>query len=237
MGDLKAVFFDVSGTLWDCNACALHVLEIILPKFRPPLPDEPTAEIVRRFNAVFLDIPRRQHLRDRRPFSRVKRFEGLLESYGVRRRDKAHEMSRTFDSVRRMCIRQFLRPETHHVLRELKRRGLQRGVVMNGSPAAQRHLLQSLGLEPCLDHVVLGEVEGHSKPDARLFRRALEMAGVQPEEALYVGDSPLTDLLGASRAGIPTVWLNTGRRRMPEGFPPPDYTVTTATEVLGIAEA
>jgi HAD superfamily hydrolase (TIGR01549 family) len=236
MAQFKAVFFDVKGTLWDANACALHVLEIVLPKFTPPLPEEPTADVIRRFNAVFLDMPRKQHLRDRRPFSRVKRFEALLESYGVRRRDKAHEMSRTFDSVRRMCIRQFLRPDTHHVLGELNRRGLQRGVIMNGSPAAQRHLLQSLGIETCLELVVLGEVEGYSKPDRRLFTRALTLAGVQPEEALYVGDSPVTDILGASRAGIPTVWFNTGRRRLPEGFPAPDYTVGSAAEVLAIAD-
>jgi HAD superfamily hydrolase (TIGR01549 family) len=237
MADLKAVFFDVGGTLWDANACALHVLEIVLPKFMPPLPEDSTAEIIQRFNAVFLDMPRRQHLRDRRPFSRVRRFEALLGSYGVRRRDKAHEMSRTFDAVRRMCIRQFLEPDTHRLLGELKRRGLQTGVIVNGSPAAQRHLLQSLGLEPCLEHVVLGEVEGYSKPDRRLFLRALELAGVAPEEAAYVGDSPITDVLGASRAGMRSVWFNTGRRRLPEGFPTPDHTVASAAEVLAIATA
>jgi putative hydrolase of the HAD superfamily len=107
---------------------------------------------------------------------------------------------------------------------------------MNGSPAAQRHLLQSLGIENSLELVVLGEVEGYAKPDARLFARALELARVGAEEALYVGDSPVTDVLGARRAGIPSVWFSTGRRRFPEGFPEPDYTVGSTAEVLAIAE-
>jgi len=234
MADLKAVFFDVGGTLWDGNACAVHVLEIVLPKYRPPLPEEEMPEVIRRFNAVFLDQPTRRRLRDGRPFSRLKRFDAFLDSYGVKRRGLAQEMSRTYDSVRRMCMRQFLRADAHPVLDELSRLGLQRGAVMNGPPAVQRHMLECLGLEAHFEHVILGEVEGYSKPDARLFKRALELAGVRSDEMLYVGDSPLTDVLGAARAGIPTVWLDTGRRRLPGGFPVPDFTVSGLSEVLDI---
>ena len=234
MAELKAVFFDVNGTLWDGNACAVHVMEIVLPKFRPPLPEEDTAEVIRRYNAVFLDQPTRRHVREGRPFSRLKRFEALLDSYGVKRRGLAQEMSRTYDSVRRMCMRQFLRADVHPVLDELSRLGLQRGVVMNGSPAVQRHMLECLGLERRFDHVVLGDVEGYCKPDARLFRRALELAGVGADEMLYVGDSPLTDVLGAARAGLRTAWFQEGRRRLPQGFPPPDFTVGGLSEVLDI---
>ncbi|MCK4375013.1 MAG: hypothetical protein KAX19_06770, partial [Candidatus Brocadiae bacterium] len=69
MSELKAVFFDVNGTLWDNQGCARHVMDIVLPKFTPPLPEEDTDQVVRRFNAVFLELPRTQHVRERRPFS------------------------------------------------------------------------------------------------------------------------------------------------------------------------
>ncbi len=234
MSELKAVFFDVNGTLWDNQGCARHVMDIVLPKFTPPLPEEDTDEVVRRFNAVVLELPRTQHVRERRPFSRLKRFEALLTSYGVKRRGLAQQLSHTYDSARRLVMRQFLRPAVHRVLDELGRRGLERGVIMNGAPAVQRHLIQTLALEPHMEHVVLGEIEGYSKPDVRLFKRALELAGVDADQMLYVGDSPLTDILGASRAGIPTVWFNTGRRRLPRSFPTPDFTISTLTELLDI---
>ncbi len=237
MSELKAVFFDVNGTLWDHQRCAQHVMDIVLPGFTPPLPQDQTDEIIRRFNAVFFDLPRKEHIRHRRPFSMVRRFQALLDSYNVKDRRLARELSHRYDSVRRLVMRQFLRSEAVPVLSELGRRGLQRGVIMNGTPAVQRHLIQTLGLEPYLQHVVLGEVEGYSKPDVRLFRRALELAGVQADEMLFVGDSPLTDVLGASRAGIPTVWLNTGHRRLPNGFPLPDFTIASLTELLDIAKA
>ncbi len=237
MSELKAVFFDVNGTLWDHQGCAQHVMDIVLPSFTPPLPEDQTDEIIRRFNAVFFDLPRKDHIRRRRPFSMLRRMQALLDSYNAKGRRLAREMSHKYDSVRRLVMRQFLRSDAVRVLSELGRRGLQRGVIMNGGPAVQRHLIQTLGLGSHLQHVILGEVEGYSKPDVRLFRRALELAEVEADEMLFVGDSPLTDILGASRAGIPTVWFNTGLRRLPNGFPAPDFAISSLTELLAIAKA
>jgi putative hydrolase of the HAD superfamily len=234
MSDLKAVFFDLDDTLWDRSACARQVMDVVMPHLGPYLPEDDAEEVVRRFNAVFLDLPRKEDLRERRPFSMRRRFEALLQSYDVRRPGLAGEMSRRYDHTRRFSMRQFVRGSAVPVLRELGRMGLKRGVIVNGPPAAQRHLISSLGLEPHLDHVILAEAEGYSKPDVRVFRHALELAGAASVEMLYVGDSPLTDLLGASRAGVRTAWYRTGRRGIPRGFPMPDYTITDLQEILSI---
>jgi len=49
---------------------------------------------------------------------------------------------------------------------------------------------------------------GVQKPDPRVFRYALEPAGKQSAESLYVGDSWEADYLGAKSAGMMAVWLN-----------------------------
>ncbi|MGD2175761.1 MAG: HAD family hydrolase [Candidatus Brocadiaceae bacterium] len=234
-GRLKAVFFDVRGTLWDYRGCARQVMEIILPKFTPPLPEEDVSEVVKRYNAVFFDLPGPEHIRGRRPFSRRRRFEALLESYEVKKRGLAQKMTHTYEATRRLVMRQFLRAGTRRMLIELHRLGLGRGVIMNGAPAEQRHLVQSLGLASHLDHVILAQIEGYSKPDVRLFRRALQVADVRPEQMLFVGDSPLTDLLGAARAGVQVAWMRTGCRRMPRGWPEPHHTVSRLGDVLDLA--
>ncbi len=234
MSDLKAVFFDLDDTLWDRSACARQVLDIVLPQLMPYLPEDDQDEVMRRFNAVLLDLPRKEDLRERRPFSLRRRFEALLQSYDVKRAGLAGDMSRRYDHARRFSMRQFVRRAAVPVLESLKRMGLKRGLIINGPPAAQRHLVSSLGLEPHLDHVILAEAEGYSKPDVRVYRRALQVAGTASVEMLYVGDSPVTDLLGASRAGIRTVWYRTGRRRIPNNFPTPDFTITDLQEVLSI---
>ena len=234
MSDLKAVFFDLDDTLWDRSACARQVMDVVLPHFIQFLPEDDPEEVIRRFNAVLLDLPRKEDLRERRPFSLRKRFEALLESYDVRRPGLAGDMSSRYDHTRRFSMRQFVRNSAVPVLKDLGRMGLKRGIIMNGPPAAQRYLVSSLGLEPHLDHVLLAEAEGYSKPDVRVFRSALQLAGAASVEMLYVGDSPVADVLGAARAGIRTVWYRTGRRGIPRGFPRPDYTITDLEEILTI---
>lgn len=236
MSELKSVFFDVRGTLYDSRACARQVMDIVLGIFGQQLPAGDPEGVRSRFDAVFLDQLAGAHLRRGRRFSRLKRFEALLQSYDVARPGLAAQMNSKYDATRRLMMRQFLRPDAMDVLRELGRRRLMRGVIMNGTHAMQRNLLSQLGLEAELEHVVLAEVEGYNKPDPRLFRRALEIADIEPDQALYVGDSPLTDILGAARAGIPTVWLDTGCRRLPRGFPAPDFTIYGLGEVLPLTE-
>lgn len=50
-------------------------------------------------------------------------------------------------------------------------------------------------------------VKGKFKPNPEAYHRALEQFKVKPEEAIMVGDQLLTDILGASRAGIDSIWV------------------------------
>ena len=51
---------------------------------------------------------------------------------------------------------------------------------------------------------------------ARIFRLALKRAGCSPEEAVVVGDSWASDIVGARNAGIRAVWFNPGGLPKPE---------------------
>ncbi|MCD8330647.1 MAG: YqeG family HAD IIIA-type phosphatase, partial [Lachnospiraceae bacterium] len=43
------------------------------------------------------------------------------------------------------------------------------------------------------------------KPAAARYRRACQIMGVRPEEAVFVGDQLFTDIFGANRAGIRSI--------------------------------
>lgn len=43
---------------------------------------------------------------------------------------------------------------------------------------------------------------GVMKPDPRIFQAALDVMGIDPEDAWYVGDMPAIDVVGARRAGL-----------------------------------
>ena len=233
----RAVFFDLDGTLWDHVACSDYVMEIVLPKLMPHLSDVDPAEVVLRFNTVLIDLVRRHGLTGPHLRSLPVRFEQLLSACGIRKEGLARELSSTYGAIRRLGMRQFLRRSAPDVLGRLRNLGAELGVITNGAPAVQRHVIETLGLAHYFRHVVISEIEGYSKPDSRLFERSLELAGVRPKEMLYVGDSLITDVLGASRAGIPVAWLRTADRRLPDGFPVPDYDIADLHELLAIVNA
>ncbi len=86
-------------------------------------------------------------------------------------------------------------------------RSFRLGVVSNfyGNLA---HVLDEAGFGPLVSAVADSAVVGALKPDARIFRAALEPLGVAPEEALFVGDSLPRDMAGARALGMPHVFLS-----------------------------
>jgi putative hydrolase of the HAD superfamily len=105
-------------------------------------------------------------------------------------------------------------PDTAPALRELRARGTTLVVVSNWD-CSLRERLGDAGLLELVDGVVSSAEVGAAKPDPAPFRRALELAGVPPADALHVGDSLEGDLAGARAAGVPALLVARG------GPPPP----------------
>ena len=87
--------------------------------------------------------------------------------------------------------------------------GLMAAVISN-SNGSVASILDALGFLPHLDFVLDSSVVGVEKPDPRIFRMALERAGVTPGEAVYVGDLYSIDVLGARAVGMQAVLLDPG---------------------------
>jgi putative hydrolase of the HAD superfamily len=93
-------------------------------------------------------------------------------------------------------------------LAALRAAGYRLGVLTNGTEAQQRAKLRVLGLADAVGPVFTAEAVGAPKPDPRAFLAACTGLGVAPEEVLYVGDEPETDVLGARGAGLAAVLLD-----------------------------
>lgn len=94
-------------------------------------------------------------------------------------------------------------------LRELRAAGV-RLVAASNWDCSLPSVLGRVGLAPLLDGVVSSAVAGAAKPDERLFRAALEAAGVEPARAVFVGDSLERDVAGAQAAGMRALLLDRG---------------------------
>jgi HAD superfamily hydrolase (TIGR01509 family) len=92
-------------------------------------------------------------------------------------------------------------------LARLKGAGLRLGVVSNSDGRVEQ-ALGAAGLRDYFDVVIDSALVGLEKPDPGIFRAALEALGVQPDEALYVGDLYEIDVLGAQAAGLRAIWFD-----------------------------
>ena len=92
-------------------------------------------------------------------------------------------------------------PATGGALARLRDAGFRLGVVSN-SDGRVAHALAAAGLAQHFDVVVDSRIAGVEKPDPRIFLLALDQLGVEPAEALYVGDVYEVDVVGARNAGL-----------------------------------
>ncbi len=82
-----------------------------------------------------------------------------------------------------------------------------------------------------LDLVVASDEVRVYKPHASFFREVCARLGVEPSQAVYVGDSPWADIAGARNAGLRAIWINRHDLPWPEDIEPPETTITTLAEL------
>lgn len=102
------------------------------------------------------------------------------------------------------------------------------GVLTNGANDFQVAKLRAIGLGglgPVLSGDTLG---GHFKPAPACYRAAAAILGLTPEEILLVGDDIANDVTGPAEIGMRSLWLDRlGTQAPPPGFP----RITTLTDL------
>jgi putative hydrolase of the HAD superfamily len=103
-----------------------------------------------------------------------------------------------------------LYPHVQMTLLELVRRGIRLGVVSDApGPQAWLRLCQ-LGLQHVFEAVVTFDDTRQFKPSPAPFREVLRRLGVEPHEALMVGDWPARDMVGGRQLGMRTAFARYG---------------------------
>lgn len=120
------------------------------------------------------------------------------------------------------------------LLESLRAQGIRTGIVANSWPEPARLLRQDIdaaGLGELLDIVVCSEDVGVMKPQPEIFLNALEQLGVEPNDAMFVGDRLDTDVQGAASVGMTTVQALWFRADDTSGIEP-DVMAFTPMDVL-----
>lgn len=213
VSSLRAVGFDLDGTLFDHRGSATAAADGFLSEFGVA-PTDHTRELwfaaeeheFERWRAG--DIGFRQQRRNR-----VTTVFGAL---GLETPDTPEGLDSVFDrylAAYRAAWRLF--PDSEDVLRRLRLRGVRIGILTNGNQEQQREKLERTGLMDLVDTVCVSEEIGAQKPDRRAFDILAERLGVAPGGCHFIGDSPEHDVAGARDAGMSASLIERHRPEAP----------------------
>ena len=211
---MRAVLFDLDDTLFDHQYCAEASLQAVHQRhecFR----NRPFEEIERAHRALLEELHGDVMVgRVDVDAARQERFRRLFLSVGVAAaddvvRETAVAYRRAYLDARRAI------EGAATLLARVRERALV-VIVSNNVLEEQQGKLRHCGLDRLIDALVVSEEEGISKPDPRIFLRALARVGGGLEEAIMFGDSWAADIAGARAAGLRAVWFNRHGHPKPE---------------------
>jgi putative hydrolase of the HAD superfamily len=233
-GRLRAVVFDWGGTLTPYHAIDLADLWSVAARILAP---DREGELTAALLAA-----------EQESWERVERHAGLasatmhdLLAVAAERTGLAVE-----DALRDRALEAHLEAWTPHtitdeeaapVLRALRERGLRVGLLSNTHWPRRWHdrILARDGVLDLIDVRVYTSELRHTKPHAEAFRAVLAPLGVEPEEAVMVGDRPYDDITGAKALGMRTVLLP--NRFVPAAPVTPDGTISSLRELVPLVDA
>jgi putative hydrolase of the HAD superfamily len=155
-----------------------------------------------------------------------------LKACGIDDQEFGAKLAEEFPAQRRQ--KPFVYDESFKVLDELKDT-YRLLLLTNGSPDLQNTKLDiTPELVPYFEQIIISGAFGRGKPDASIFEHALEKMNLTKDEAIMVGDNLMTDILGASRAGIRSVWINRHDKERNEVIP--TFEITHLEELYPILD-
>lgn len=186
---VRAVIFDVDGTLVD----SLTAFRVVAERAAAPHGFSITEAVVREAlntSRHFWDLVVPPEQADR-----ARMMEAMTRAAARMWPEVLREHGRVF-------------PDAVRLLRELRGRGYVLGIV-TGSRRGSIAPLEDAGALDLFDAVITGEQVERRKPDPEGLLMCVDALGVAPEDAVYVGDTPL-DIQAARAAGMGAVGVLTG---------------------------
>lgn len=226
--NLKGIIFDVHKTLVDDSGfpreriwklmCQAGATFTMVEYYR--LYDELTKQL---FNWANIDR-----------FVKIKeihkqRLASFYKRYHVRR-NLDQDLKYLWRSMRESKIY----PEVHEVLDKMKNR-YKLGLLSNADDDDPLiSILLQTGFH--FDAIVTSESVGAYKPKPIIFQKILTEMGCEKHQVILVGDSLISDVLGATNFGIKVVWINRIGKSHDGDYPKPDHQISDLRQLFNIVE-
>jgi putative hydrolase of the HAD superfamily len=207
-GAPRAVLLDAFGTLVTLNAPAPLLRALLVERLGVAVTEAQAAEALRAEVSYY-----RGHMHEGVDLERVAQLHARCAEVLRLALPVAPAIEQAAPALITEILLESLRfsvfGEVPAVLARLRAAGL-RLVVASNWDASLSSVLDRVGLLAAVDGVVNSASAGFAKPDPRLLKSALLLAGVAPHAALHVGDGFREDVGAALGAGVRPVLLARG---------------------------
>ena len=222
------LFFDLDHTLWDYETCSNETLEELWLAYNLNERGVPLKDFLQKFKEVNEELWRQLHAGEiNKDVIRNDRFPKILSDLKVTDNGMAIDMQHEYINV---CpTKPYLIDGALELLESITGKyGLH--IITNGFDEIQGVKLRSGGIEHFFKEVITSGRAGYQKPEKEIFDFAIKEANTKPEEALMIGDNPLSDIEGAYLAGIDQVFYNPDDQHCPII---PTLEIKSLSELLG----
>lgn len=245
---IKAVFFDMGGTIEDLRSdreMQLQACRDLLPAldaqdFHLSLTPEELLETVTKGMAAYKEwaLATMREANPEEIWAKWVLAGYLPQAKGV----ELGEFLAAYHETK--FTRHTLRSDAPGTIKALKDEGLIVGVISNTQSRVQMlHNLSRYGLAEEVCPILLSSLAGIRKPHPSIFLAAACLAGVEPANALYVGDTFSRDIQGAFAAGFKgsilirsSVTDRIDPDTLPEGIRRSFIPVSTLEEIPGLLD-
>lgn len=232
---MKAVFFDFAGTLFDDRALRdahLRQLRFVARAAGVDVTDGELRAAYRQGMAeAYRNVAVQAFYFHRTLFGAAFGATAVALGGTIDQATADEAVDRQYRSTIEEAV---LRPDCLETLATLRRSSIHVQIVSNIDDEQFEPMLEGLDLFRVIDAWTSSEQARSCKPDPAIYRLALTKAGVEPEHALFVGDSIRHDVEGPAELGLRTAWL-APRAGADQGRARPDAVITALADVLDLA--
>ena len=209
----KAIFFDLDHTLWDFDTNSKLTLTNLFEKYVSPISTAKPDQFIRLFKKINDDLWDAYNKgRIDMDVIRDSRFVEIFRLLEIDNELLARQVSAEYLFT---CPRQpNLIPNTIQILDYLAPH-YKLHILTNGFEDVQSIKLEKSGISSYFHTVITSESAGHKKPSLEFFEHALSHTGIEAHETVMIGDNLKTDIAGANKAFIDTVYFNPGNNVRP----------------------
>ncbi len=225
MAKVKAIFFDLDDTLFDCSGSIIDNARkragAAMVKAGLPVSDRKAYELQKEFFKKY------------GPMENI--FDRICEKMQCSKDERRKIVNAAFRAYNSDDVEQIKPyPDAKPTLRKLRKKGIKLVLITSGIYERQLKKIKQLKLQDEFDIVRIHDIEKDPSKFSK-FKKAMETLNLRPREVVAIGDKISSEIKMANRLGMFSVRLLRGRfsRMKPRNdLEEPDYNIRNLAQIV-----